>query len=163
VIPETPAPVSVTPVAAGVKVTWHRPKSYVDGTPLEDLGSFFVFRACGEDGEFVPIASIAVTDRQRFRKVKTFSFVDEGTPPDAPCRYRVVAATLDDYKSAPAEGVLGATPEPTPEATPTAPPPGAGAASPGPPHASPGLEQPPEEPLLPAPLVSPTPFPPAPW
>lgn len=161
VIPESPAPVRVTAKPEGLEVTWRRPRQYADKTDLEDLGSFDVFRSCGEADAWVPIATLPVTDRERFRKGKTFSYIDRAVPAEGPCRYRVVAVTLDDYRSAPAEGGLG-DPEPTPEPTLTPAPSPTGRSETG------DLER--QEPAgedsdlrVPAPLVSPTPFPAAPW
>jgi hypothetical protein len=122
VIPESPAPVLVTAVPDGLKVQWRRPQDYADGSRIEDLGSFDVYRDCVGDGSWQPIAQLEVNDRERFRKGRTFSYVDAGMTPDSGCRYRVVAATTDGYRSPPADGAFGevpATPEPAP--TPEAP------------------------------------------
>jgi Prokaryotic lipoprotein-attachment site len=165
VIPESPAPVRVAPVADGLEVTWRRPREYADGTALEDLGGFDVYRSCGEGDAWIPVATLPVSDRERFRKGQSFAFVDRSVHPDAPCRYRVVAATLDGYRSPPAEGAVG-EPEPTPTPTPTplpaAPTPTAPGAADDGRHddAWPGAAS---EDLVPAPLASPTPFPAPPW
>lgn len=156
VIPKSPAPVTVTPVPDGLKVSWRRPTEYVDGTTLEDLGGFDVYRACGEGDFWEPIAELPVTDRERFRKGRTFAYIDHSIPSDSPCRYRVVAATLDGYRSPPAEGVLGG-PTPTPETAAPEPSPASGE------ETAPGGESGLTEPRVPAPLVSPTPFPPPLW
>ncbi|HZR82495.1 MAG TPA: hypothetical protein VFD92_15480 [Candidatus Binatia bacterium] len=157
VIPESPAPVQVAETADGLKLTWHRPRRYADGAPIEDLGGFEIFRACGEGDFWTPIASLEVTDRERFRKGRTFSYVDPDVPADAGCHYRVVAVTVDGYRSAPAESWLGApTPQPTPAETPS---PGPGRPAPFEPEPVEGAG---EEPPVPAPFVSATPFPLAP-
>ena len=44
-----------------------------------------------------------VTDNQRFRKQTTFTLIDDGAPLGVSCRYQVIAFTLDDYTSPPAE------------------------------------------------------------
>lgn len=156
VIPRSPAPVLVVPVANGVKVSWHRPREYADGSSLDDLGGFTVFRSCDEGISWEPIAELPVNDRERYRKNRTFAFVDQNAPPDIPCRYRVVAATLDGYRSPPAEGAVGETPEPPPSPSPSG-----GTLFPE------TEEQQPNEPReeqapVPAPLVSATPYPPPP-
>jgi hypothetical protein len=155
VIPESPAPVVVTAVSEGLKVSWRRPREYADGTRIDDLGGFEVFRDCEGGGFWTPIAELPVSDRERFRKGQTFSYVDPGMAPDAPCRYRVVASTTDGYRSPPAEGAVGevpATPEPQPTPTP-----------PVLPGAQPGEIAPDEYgERLPAQLLTPTPWPPPP-
>jgi hypothetical protein len=160
VIPEPPAPVRVSAVPEGQKVSWSRPREYADGTRIDDLGAFDVFRDCGDGGFWTPIATLSVDDRERFRKGRTFSFVDAGVPPDAPCRYRVVAVTLDGYRSPPAEGAIGE--EPPPEATPS---PGALPGETPAPDVPPAAGEPgePIEEPVPAPLATVTPFPPPPW
>ena len=40
VIPESPAPLEVSAVDGGTKLSWRRPTKYVDGRPLDDLGRF---------------------------------------------------------------------------------------------------------------------------
>jgi hypothetical protein len=119
VIPRSPEPVVVENVPDGIKLTWHRPRTYVDGTRLDDLGSFRVLRACDAETEFRLIAQIPITDRDRFRKIPSFLLVDHDVSLGSTCRYRVVAATLDDYTSAPAESwyltrvFVAPTPSPT--------------------------------------------------
>jgi hypothetical protein len=120
VIPRSPEPVQVSAVPDGLKVTWHRPKTYVDGTSLDDLGSFLVLRSCAPEWMVAPIAQLPVTDRERFRKGMTFSLVDHDVGPHAECVYQVIATTTDDYSSPPAEGVFPPPPPtPTPEPSPT--------------------------------------------
>jgi hypothetical protein len=103
VIPRSAEPVEVESSADGVKVTWRRPREYVDGEPLDDLAEFVVLRACQPEASFNEIAQVAVTDQQRFRKAGTFSVLDTGAPLGVPCRYQVIARTFDDYASPPAE------------------------------------------------------------
>lgn len=156
VIPKSPAPVRVVDVPNGVKISWNRPREYADNSSLDDLGGFTVYRSCLAGGDWEPIAELPVNDRERYRKNRTFAFVDQNAPPDIPCRYRVIAETLDGYVSPPAEGAVGETPEPPPEPSPS---PGTLFPSEEP---TPG-EQPEEQaPLVPAPLVSATPYPPPP-
>jgi hypothetical protein len=112
VVPNSADPVVVESVADGLKVSWRRPRLYADGTSLEDLGSFAVLRACAEEREFKLVATPEVSDRERFRKARTFTLVDHDVKPGETCRYRVIAETLDGYRSAPAESpmVTRATP-----------------------------------------------------
>ena len=79
VIPRSPEPVVVENVPDGIKLTWHRPRTYVDGTRLDDLGSFRVLRACDAEADFKLIAQIAVTDRDRFRKIPIFLVVEQSS------------------------------------------------------------------------------------
>jgi len=103
VIPKTADPVEVESVADGVKVTWRRPREYVDGEPLDDLAGFDVLRACQPESTFAKVATVPVTDQQRFRKASSFTMLDHAAPLGIPCRYRVIAFTFDEYTSPPAE------------------------------------------------------------
>ena len=103
VIPQSPDPITVESSPDGVKVTWRRPREYVDGQPLGDLAGFRVRRACQPELDFTEVASVPVTDQQRFRKASSFSMLDHAAPLGVPCRYQVIAFTLDEYTSPPAE------------------------------------------------------------
>jgi predicted small lipoprotein YifL len=103
VIPNSPEPVLVEESAKGVRVTWRRPREYVDGSPLDDLDVFEIQRACEPDTDFQTIGTVPIIDRERFRKERSFAAVDIDVPRDRPCRYRVFAVTADGYRSAPAE------------------------------------------------------------
>ncbi|MEW6270768.1 MAG: hypothetical protein AB1689_15910 [Thermodesulfobacteriota bacterium] len=103
VIPRSADPVEVESSPDGVKVTWRRPREYVDGEPLDDLAQFLVLRACQPETTFHQVAKVPVTDQQRFRKASTFSMLDADAPLGIPCRYQVVAMTFDEYSSPPAE------------------------------------------------------------
>ncbi|MFM7735129.1 MAG: hypothetical protein ACKPBU_04010 [Alphaproteobacteria bacterium] len=154
VIPESPAPLEVTTVDDGIKLSWRRPTKYVDGRSLDDLGRFDVERAC-LGFPFEKVAELDVDDRARFRRNRAFAWIDRSPQPAEPCHYRVTAWTLDGYGSAPAESWLGA-PSPTPAPSPTASPDGTAPA----PSAAPSPDP---KSALPAPLASPTPeIPPAP-
>ena len=86
-----------------VVLKWGRPQEYVDGSNMDDLGGFVVLRATeegqGKDGGFTQVATIAVTDRDRFRKAKKFSYTDTQLTAGVLYRYRVRAVTLDGYSS----------------------------------------------------------------
>jgi hypothetical protein len=92
-----------------VELKWGRPQEYVDGSDMDDLGGFVVLRATeGEKGQvsgFTQVANIAVTDRDRFRKAKKFSYTDTQLTAGVLYRYRVQALTLDGYTSAPSNTV----------------------------------------------------------
>ena len=82
---------------------WGRPQEYADGSEMDDLGGFVVLRATqgekGAESGFTQIATIAVTDRDRFRKAKKFTYTDSQLSPGVLYRYRVQAVTLDGYAS----------------------------------------------------------------
>jgi len=86
-----------------VVLKWGRPQEYVDGSDMDDLGGFVVLRATeegqGKDSGFTQLATIAVEDRDRFRKAKKFSYTDTQLTAGVLYRYRVQAVTLDGYSS----------------------------------------------------------------
>lgn len=105
--PEDAAPQALTRVAAanvddGVRLTWERPRHYVDGSSLRDLGGFEVWRSASDAGtRFVLLTTMTVDDRQRFQQAKSFSFVDKGADSGKLYQYYVVSFTIDRYASAP--------------------------------------------------------------
>jgi len=103
VIPRTPDPVTAESAADGVKVSWKRPREYVDGEPLDDLAGFRVLRACQPDVVFTELTTVPVEDQARFRKVGSFTMLDHEAPLGVPCRYQVIAFTFDAYTSPPGE------------------------------------------------------------
>jgi len=103
VIPKTADPVEVESAPDGVKVSWKRPREYVGGDALDDLAGFEVLRACQPESSFQQVATVPVTDQQRFRKASSFTMLDHDAPLGVPCRYRVIAFTFDEYTSPPAE------------------------------------------------------------
>jgi hypothetical protein len=103
VVPNGPDPVLVEDTVRGVRIVWKRPRAYADGSSLDDLGSFEIERACEPDTTFRPVGVVQLFDRDRFRKEREFSVIDLDAPRDVPCRYRVVAVTIDEYRSDPAE------------------------------------------------------------
>lgn len=102
-VPRPPEPVQVRNVEAGFEVSFRRPSEYLDGVALGDLGNFEVSRLCDNLPEYVAIANIPVVDRERFQKQRRISLVDSDPGPGRTCSYRVIAVTLDGYRSAPAE------------------------------------------------------------
>ena len=102
-VPLEPAPVQVRNRSSGFEISFRRPRAYLDGVDLYDLGSFEVSRSCEPNPGFVPVADIPVVDHERFQKQSRVTLVDFDPQPGQVCIYRVVAVTLDDYRSAPAE------------------------------------------------------------
>lgn len=102
-VPLAPEPVQVRNVAEGIEVTIRRPREYLDGVALDDLGSFQITRTCDHAPGQIPVANIPVIDQGRFQKQSRLTLVDSDPRPGQVCTYRVVAVTLDDYRSAPAD------------------------------------------------------------
>ncbi len=102
-VPMPPEPVEVRNVASGIEVSFRRPKKYLDGVSLDDLGSFEISRSCEHAPGPVPVADIPVVDHARFQKQSRITLVDFDPQPGQICTYRVVAVTLDDYRSAPSD------------------------------------------------------------
>ena len=129
--PEFVAPAAVTELsasntAAGVALSWERPKQTADGQRLLDLDAFAVERAL-PGLPFGFVTRIQIPDRDRLRQQKRFTYVDENTLLGEAYRYRVFAVTIDGYVSAPSNVVdvvrqiptVTPTPAPTAAATPT--------------------------------------------
>lgn len=87
-------------VRRGVELTWSRPRRYVSGKHLSDLGDFIIMRSANF-GPMTQLAEIRVTDQERFRVQSKFEFLDTHVEPDRFYRYQVVSRTLDDYQSLP--------------------------------------------------------------
>ncbi len=104
-VPLEPSPVEVRNVADGIEITFRRPRAYLDGVALEDLGNFEIERSCDHAPGLIPIADIPVVDHGRFQKQSKVTLVDFDPQPGQICIYRVVAITLDGYRSAPADSV----------------------------------------------------------
>jgi hypothetical protein len=102
--PATIENLAVAHVETGVELSWGRPNEYVDGARMSDLGSFTIERAEG-GGDFRPLETFEVTDRDRFRKIRRLRYIDQSTAPGQRYRYRVLSSTLDDYVSAPSNVV----------------------------------------------------------
>jgi hypothetical protein len=102
----------------GIRLRWSRPEHYTGGARLRDLGKFEILRAAS-GGESRLLADIPVTDRQRFRQQRHFTYVDTDTQIGQRYRYQVISATTDGYESQPsnqAEAVRAVpTPTPNPE------------------------------------------------
>ena len=90
-------------LADGIRLTWGRPSMYADGTRMMDLAGFVIERAVGTEARtvFKRLGTIEVSDRDRFRQIKSFQYVDHDTVPGTTYQYRVVSFTLDRYFSSP--------------------------------------------------------------
>jgi hypothetical protein len=109
VAPEAVGDLALEVAGKGITLRWGRPQRYVDGNDMDDLGGFVVLRAIqnGQDkgSTFSRIATVAVEDRDRFRKTKKFSYTDEQLTANILYRYRVQAFTADGYYSSPSNTV----------------------------------------------------------
>ena len=107
VLPHTIADLSAVNAAAGIQLSWSRPLTYADGTRMTDLGGFVLERAVGigPRAAFQRLTVVAVNDRDRFRQVKRFEYLDRDTAVEITYQYRVVSFTLDRYFSAPSNVV----------------------------------------------------------
>jgi len=107
VLPKTIADLSATNTATGIELAWTRPRLYADGSDMPDLGGFVIERAALTAGRaaFQRLTVLEVTDRDRFRQLKRFRFVDRDTTPGGAYSYRVVSFTVDRYFSEPSNVV----------------------------------------------------------
>lgn len=121
VAPETIDNLSAVNLADGIRLSWRRPARYVDGSRMNDLGAFRVERGTAGDS-FAPVATIAVTDQDRFQQERRFRWTDTDTVVGQMYQYRVVSVTIDEYASAASNiaTIERAIPTPEPTAAPTA-------------------------------------------
>ena len=105
VLPRPLADLAASNAAEGVQLSWSRPQSYADGTRMTDLGGFVVERATGDELQYQKVATLEVTDRDRFRQIKRFKHLDRDVTAGVAYRYRVVSFTLDRYFSSPSNAV----------------------------------------------------------
>jgi hypothetical protein len=85
-----------------VAISWKRPTKAADGSRLYDLSRFVVQRRV-PGGEFEPVATVEVTDRDRIRPQRKFEVVDPVAP--GTYEYRVRAVTEDGQKGIPTAAV----------------------------------------------------------
>lgn len=120
--PEPPSDLVAKSAHEGMRLTWRRPTKYSSGKHMRDLGGFDVERAT--DGAFTVVGTITLTDQTRFRQESTVTWTDTSPVADTTYTYRIVATTMDGYRSAPSEPVTlvhhpGATAEaPAPKPAP---------------------------------------------
>ena len=117
--PEPAGDLTATSTNDGVHLTWSRPLRYSGGQRMNDLGHFTIERATGEGADFKAVATVEVTDQERFRKERRLEWIDRDVEPGEHYRYRVTAETLDGYRSEPA-GPVAVTPK-APAPTPPSP------------------------------------------
>ena len=103
VLPKSIVDLSASNTAKGIELAWTRPRVYADGSDMPDLGGFVIERAAltAPRPTFQRLAVVEVTDRDRFRQLKRFRFVDRETAPGVAYSYRVVSFTIDRYFSEP--------------------------------------------------------------
>jgi hypothetical protein len=102
----------------GIRLSWRRPVRYADGARMGDLGAFRIERSLpGED--FAQIATVALSDQDRFQQERRFHWVDSDTTMGTMYQYRVYSVTTDDYVSRASNIVTLERAEPSPAPTPT--------------------------------------------
>ena len=102
--PKPPADVVASATPGGVQLRWARPSQYTSGKRMRDLEGFIVERAADEGGHliFAEVATIHLEDRYRFQQARRIEWLDANVSEGQRYFYRVVALTLDDYRSKPA-------------------------------------------------------------
>jgi hypothetical protein len=99
--PREAASLTANSTTGGVQLVWRRPTEYSGGKRMNDLGGFEIERAeTAED--FVRIGDFQLSDEQRFRQDRRLEWTDASAVPGATYRYRIIAYTLDGYRSKPA-------------------------------------------------------------
>ena len=115
---------------AGIRLRWERPRRYADGSKMPNLAGFNVQRS--RDTEpFELLATLEVTDRERFRQVREFEYLDIDTTDTEFYRYQVLSFTLGGDISKPSNQAEVV------RLVPDAAPPAAGTPTTLPPHHSP--------------------------
>src|SRR6266446_5560819 len=107
VLPQTITDLTAAATPHGIQLSWSRPRTYADGSRMTDLGGFVIERAAGTgpDAAFVRLGVLDVNDRDRFRQLTHFRYLDHDTTVGTAYRYRVVSFTIDRYFSAPSNEV----------------------------------------------------------
>ncbi len=98
--PQRTTDLAAVSVSNGIRIRWSRPERYTGGGRMRDLGKFEILRA-SEGGEPRMVADIAVTDLQRFRQERHFSYLDIDTEVGRRYRYQIISVTTDGYESLP--------------------------------------------------------------
>ncbi|MGH7893647.1 MAG: hypothetical protein ACREQL_03215 [Candidatus Binatia bacterium] len=100
--PQPPSELVAKSTVDGVRLTWRRPTTYSGGQHMRDLAGFEIDRAPGADGiAFARVGTVELTDQTRFRPERTVEWTDTTAVDGSTYRYRVIAYTLDDYRSPP--------------------------------------------------------------
>ena len=120
VAPARIADLTANNAVAGIALGWSRPHQTADGQRLFDLDAFAVERAL-PGLPFGFVTRIQVSDRERLRQQKRFTFVDESALLGEDYRYRVRSVTLDGFVSEPSNvvDIVRTMPTITPTAAPT--------------------------------------------
>ena len=92
-MPERPRQFSVLIENDEVRLHWSRPQKAIDGMRLTDLAGFVIERRT-DDTEFVVLAEVLTTDRERIRPQTSFKWRDMN-PIEGRSFYRVRAFTDD--------------------------------------------------------------------
>ena len=103
--PETPEDLAAVATPEGVRLSWLRPTRYSGGGRMNDLEGFLVQRATGTgavSAAYSQVGKLTLTDQNRFRKERRLEWVDTTATPGETYFYRVIALTLDGYRSIPA-------------------------------------------------------------
>ena len=94
-----------------VVLTWSRPTEYVDGSKLDDLASFVIFRkevsaSCLDcPVPYRQLTTVNVEDREKFVKQKQYRFDDREVVSKSIYRYRVSSQLFDGSLSGPSNEV----------------------------------------------------------
>jgi hypothetical protein len=117
--PTPPSGLVAKSLTEGIRLTWRRPTEYSGGKHMRDLAGFDVERADGDVATFAKVGTVELTDQTRFQQEKSITWTDTSAVAGTTHRYRVVARTLDGYRSVPSEPVTlehraGATAEAPP-------------------------------------------------
>jgi hypothetical protein len=116
--PDPPTELVAKSAAEGVQLTWRRPTSYSGGRHMRDLAGFEIERATVPDFDYAAVGTVTLTDQTRFQQDRAVTWTDATAAVGTAYRYRVIAVTLDRYRSVPSEPV---TIEHRPGTTATAP------------------------------------------
>jgi hypothetical protein len=116
VAPLPPEELGAVATPEGIRLTWQRPLEYSGGQRMNDLAGFTVERApaaAPAPAPFAEVGRVQVTDQTRFRKERRQEWTDHAVERGVAYLYRVIAFTLDGYRSAPSapvRAVFGTTP-----------------------------------------------------
>ncbi len=111
--PTPPGALLARSAVAGVQLDWRRPTEYTGGARMNDLGGFEIERAPGDSPiDFTRVGTLTLDDQTRFRPQRDMQWVDATAVPGMRYFYRVIAVTLDGYRSLPA-GPVAITFDPT--------------------------------------------------
>ena len=117
--PDPPTDLVAKSTSDGVRLTWRRPTNYSGGKHMRDLAGFEIERATVPDFDYAAVGTVTLTDQNRFQQERSVTWTDATAVVGTSYRYRVIALTLDGYRSVPSEPV---TIEHNPGTTATAPP-----------------------------------------